>query len=204
MHPLIALQRTLEVQNGASHYAEVTDFLVSDTQRRTLPGCQPEAPEQLFVIEPESESEAPFLGVFIAEALINTLPQLQSHLDHPEALNGYCAALEGVSHFIYLMHRAEDERPVTLLELELQAEVDKFIYLSSALKLPKNSHAQWQLHSALFENFSLHSTLEEESRHRYQAANDYAARLCERLMTHTLNPITLFKASLSEKIRLCA
>ena len=35
--------------------------------------------------------------------------------------------LEGISHFNYLVLRAADDRSVTLLELELQAEVDKFV-----------------------------------------------------------------------------
>ena len=34
---------------------------------------------------------------------------------------------EGVSHFLYLVERARVSLPVTKLELELQAEVDKFV-----------------------------------------------------------------------------
>ncbi len=36
-------------------------------------------------------------------------------------------ALEGVSHFLYLVWNASHDRAVSLLELEMQAEVDKFI-----------------------------------------------------------------------------
>ena len=38
----------------------------------------------------------------------------------------FCLAVEGVSHFIYVALRAADDRGVSQLELELQAEVDKF------------------------------------------------------------------------------
>ena len=38
----------------------------------------------------------------------------------------FCLAVEGVSHFVYVALRAARERPVSPLELELQAEVDKF------------------------------------------------------------------------------
>src|SRR5437762_13493477 len=36
-------------------------------------------------------------------------------------------ALEGVSHFLYLAWNAGHDRPVSLLELEMQAEVDKYV-----------------------------------------------------------------------------
>lgn len=37
-----------------------------------------------------------------------------------------CLATEGVSHFVYLSFRAGNDQQVTQLELELQAEVDKY------------------------------------------------------------------------------
>ncbi len=41
-------------------------------------------------------------------------------------LADYCTALEGVSHFVYSTWRLERDLPVSLLELETQAEVDKY------------------------------------------------------------------------------
>jgi hypothetical protein len=37
-----------------------------------------------------------------------------------------CLATEGVSHFLYLSFRADNDEQVSQLELELQAEVDKY------------------------------------------------------------------------------
>jgi len=39
-------------------------------------------------------------------------------------LADYCTALEGVSHFLYAAWRLERDAPLSLLELETQAEVD--------------------------------------------------------------------------------
>ena len=44
----------------------------------------------------------------------------------PQALGGLTGATEGVSHFLYLVFRAENDTTVSQLELELQAEVDKY------------------------------------------------------------------------------
>ncbi|HVR20716.1 MAG TPA: hypothetical protein VMS65_13495, partial [Polyangiaceae bacterium] len=38
--------------------------------------------------------------------------------------------LEGVSHFVYLAERVRTGLPTTQLELELQAEIDKFVLLA--------------------------------------------------------------------------
>ena len=43
-----------------------------------------------------------------------------------ENLADYCTALEGVSHFVYSTWRLDRDPPVSLLELETQAEVDKY------------------------------------------------------------------------------
>ncbi len=42
----------------------------------------------------------------------------------------YLQVIEGVSHFVYIAERARVDLPATKLELELQAEVDKFVLLA--------------------------------------------------------------------------
>jgi hypothetical protein len=44
----------------------------------------------------------------------------------PRDLPAFCLATEGVSHFLYLAFRADNDEQVSQLELELQAEVDKY------------------------------------------------------------------------------
>ena len=40
-----------------------------------------------------------------------------------------CQLIEGVSHFVYVADRARRKLPATQLELELQAEIDKYVLL---------------------------------------------------------------------------
>ena len=51
-------------------------------------------------------------------------------------LDPLCQIIEGVSHFVYLADRARVDREATQLELELQAEVDKFVVLAAWLGEP--------------------------------------------------------------------
>jgi hypothetical protein len=58
----------------------------------------------------------------------------EAALESPHVdLDGVCAAIEGVSHFVYFTRWAE-HRPMSRLELELQAEIDKFLVLWSNLE----------------------------------------------------------------------
>lgn len=103
-------------------------------------------------------------------------PELQSSPD----LDGYCQVIEGVSHFVYLAERARTGLATTQLELELQAEVDKYVILA-LMRDPIDSARARLLHEKLFERVVyLHppGTIEGD---RYRLANDLAARLVYRL-----------------------
>lgn len=88
--------------------------------------------------------------------------------------------LEGVSHFVYLAERVRTGLPVTQLELELQAEVDKFVFL--ALDSGTDARAESELfHHWIFEQATFLDPPETEAGERYRLANRLAARLAARL-----------------------
>src|SRR5438445_104984 len=58
------------------------------------------------------------------------------------SLDERCQLVEGASHFLMVCERARRERSTTHLELELQAEVDKWLILSNGGRLdPENDEA---------------------------------------------------------------
>jgi hypothetical protein len=81
-----------------------------------------------------------------------------------------CAA-EGVSHFVYLAVRAAADRPVSLLELEVQAEVDKFALLLLHLWRRGLRRFSPVLRSRLYERVRFHAHLGPEELERYRLAN---------------------------------
>ena len=92
----------------------------------------------------------------------------------------FCTALEGISHFLYLTWNAAQGRHVSCLELEMQAEVDKFI-TSAYLIYQHHGQVPKQLHQRLFEDISFDPKLDEEELTRYRDANHYAGKYCQRL-----------------------
>lgn len=89
-------------------------------------------------------------------------------------------ALEGVSHFVYLAERARVSLPTTRLELELQAEVDKFVLLAvDGRKLSRQQKER--LSARLYERVRFLHEEGSEDGERYRLANALAARYVSRL-----------------------
>lgn len=90
---------------------------------------------------------------------------------------------EGVSHFVYLAERARTNLPATRLELELQAEVDKFVLLATengGLAPAKRRPRLDKLHRRLYERVRFLHPEGTEQGDRYRLANDLAARFVTR------------------------
>ncbi|HEY6451904.1 MAG TPA: hypothetical protein VIX87_04835 [Steroidobacteraceae bacterium] len=157
----------------------VYDFLF--TEREHLPHAvrESDTDEQVLVLD---HGGAASVGLYLD-------PQLLERLDaaNPlEALNAgnlsdYWTALEGVSHFLYLAWNAGHDRGVTLLELELQAEIDKYVASWWLLRRQDPGRFPAELHYLLFERARVDLRLAGERAGLYRAANEYAARFCRRL-----------------------
>src|SRR6266403_1101540 len=96
-------------------------------------------------------------------------------------LADYCTALEGVSHFVYSTWRLDRDLPVSLLELETQAEVDKYAVTVFLLADQQGGAYPAQVHARLFDRVSFDARLEPDQYHRYRTAHRCAAHYCRRL-----------------------
>jgi len=96
------------------------------------------------------------------------------------SLDPLCQIIEGVSHFVYLAARAARRRETTQLELEIQAEVDKYVVLAHGLP-GFSARTSERLRRRLFEGVSyVHPEASDEGE-RYRIANDAASRFTEKL-----------------------
>src|SRR4029453_15457960 len=96
-------------------------------------------------------------------------------------LADYLTVAEGVSHFVYLAWNAGFDKPVTLLELELQAEVDKYVLGAWLLKERGEGRFPRELHRALFERARIDPQSAAGRLDLYHMASTYAARFCQRV-----------------------
>ena len=96
------------------------------------------------------------------------------------SLDPLCQIIEGVSHFVYLADRASLEREATQLELELQAEVDKYVILASALR-DFDVRTSRRLRERLYDDVSFVHDANTVEGERYRMANVCARRFTGRL-----------------------
>jgi hypothetical protein len=182
LHPL---QRLLETIYDAPSGHDVRDFLV--TERRHLPSERRAhaADEELVLVQ---ERRRAYLMLYIDAALLARL-----HVRDPlRALDegniaDFWVALEGVSHFSCVMWNAGHSRGVSMLDLELQAEVDKYIASFWLLRRQNPGHAPRELHHVLFVRTRLDPGLSPARRQLYATATRYAARFCSALQTSLLS-----------------
>src|SRR6185312_4492751 len=105
---------------------DVYDFLVTD--RRRLPACVRgrRSEEDLIVAQPAATDGEAEISLYLDAGLLERLQRENPMVRlHDGNVADYWKALEGVSHFLYLAWNAGHDRPVSILELEMQAEVDK-------------------------------------------------------------------------------
>ena len=157
----------------------VEDFLVTDRALiealdRSSPGVSP--PEKLLVSECGGEL---LLSLYLADELLAALEKNDPRRRlGGENLADFCTALEGVSHFVYLVHNANHDRPVSRLEMELQAEVDKF-FLVLAVAARQGMRLEWgALSRRLFRGYRLVPGLDGREKRRYVTATRLARSFC--------------------------
>ena len=157
----------------------VDEYLLTD--RSCLPQALREArtDEEVLVTQ---EGDTVWVSVYLDPSVLERLAAANPF----DALHGgniadYWTALEGVSHFLYLAWNAAHDRPVTLLELELQAEIDKYITSLWLLRSQNPGRFPVELYHLLFERTRVDPALAGERAEMYRHASDYAARFCRRL-----------------------
>lgn len=138
---------------------------------------QPE--EQLLVREQGVEMQ---LGLYLAPGLLDRLRQDDPlRRLHDGNLADLCLLIEGVSHFLGVAWHATQERPVTCLELELQAEIDKYVLALLLAARQRRGRVPRGLHRRLFREARIAPSLAHEQGRRYQQANRFAAHYCASL-----------------------
>jgi hypothetical protein len=158
---------------------DIYDFLITDAGlAHALDAGGRHADEKLLIAEDSGEAE---VCLYLEAELVDRLTRNNPATCLNDAnLEDFWTAFEGVSHFTYYAWNAMLEKPVSLLEMELQAEVDKFIVTSLLLR-QQGERSPQGLHHWLFELPKLDSRLDDEEHERYRRANRYAGRYCRKL-----------------------
>ena len=164
---------------------EIEGFLISRETCQNLAGER--AVGGTVVVQQGSKVDEIELGVYIGDETLARLDELDLSGAIPSAdFAALCTAIEEVSHFAYLMWNAHRDKVVTQLELELQAEVDKFVASALMLAAENGGRIPAELLDRLFDDFQLREGLDPSRRERYLAASSFARSYCSFLMRQFL------------------
>lgn len=162
--------------------ADVLDYLVTDPE--FIAGLSEKLnlspDENLIVME---DGDTLDIALYLNEELLVRLSDSRPCDElHAHNFDDFCKVLEGVSHFVYLAWNALNDKRITRLELEMQAEVDK--YVSSRILIESQrapGFAGERLLHRLFTGVSFRMGLDAAAERRYRHANDTVARYCRNL-----------------------
>jgi len=179
---LNALQSYLERIYRVSVNYSVEDFLITDAElARALDTSENarDSREKLLVRQSDDSLDLSlYLDQTVVDHLAGQPPEEWLRSVQREA---FLLALEGVSHFLYVIWNAGFRKPVTLMELEMQAEVDKFVTGALFASVQNDAPSPAHLLDVLFERASFDDALSDESLAMYRNASRYAARYCRHL-----------------------
>jgi hypothetical protein len=176
------LQALLARINDAAVAEDVCDYLTTDRaqlRRWHAPSAAAATPEALLVAEQDGALD---MSLFLDPALLARLTASAplERLDD-DNLEDFCTALEGVSHFHCVAWCAARGWSVSLLGLEMQAEIDKYAAAVLLAGSQRGGALIRGLHGQLFERVRFRDDLDATLRRMYVEANRYAARFCRRL-----------------------
>jgi hypothetical protein len=97
-----------------------------------------------------------------------------------DELDACCQIIEGVSHFVYLLERVRAGRGASRLELELQAEVDKWVVLAESVR-GFDARTSAALRARLYEQVVFTHAARSAPGERYRVANEAAHAFVRRL-----------------------
>lgn len=174
-----------QVEQFVSHDAVLARNLAgSDRQDgNKQDGDSPAMEENVFICQSDDSLE--FTVYLDHDILSHVSENIQTdshgrlHAYEQHTLDSLCTVVEGVSHAVCLLWHAHHDRQLRALDLELQAEIDKYMLLMAC---NPDDESRYRLHRQLFANARFIDAADSALYQRYKAASDCAASYCEWLM----------------------
>ena len=199
----VSLQQSLERLYRIDESPPVTAFRIDRDAFVALLGRAAAAQREALLVHHDGDET--LLALFICDEVMARAEQFSVAPPDTSTLDAFCVAAEGVSHYVYFTYCGERlDRPVSQIELELQAEIDKFVLLRVLFGIDGES-----LVESLFDNAQLADDLDEQAHERYQVAHRLGRRYARWFDRHARSGNTaaaltdarrLYRMPLAEKL----
>lgn len=185
-----------QVEHFVSHDAELAQHLASETGSSGQVNQDPVdhhaadmTEETIFISQSDDSLEFTLYLDQDVLSLANKHTQTGDngalHTYDRSSIDSLCTVVEGVSHAVCLLWHAHHDRQLRALDMELQAEVDKYMLLLESCADPLSRD---QLHRQLFRNVRYTAPVGSALYERYKTAGDFAATYCQWLIQEFPGP----------------
>ena len=176
------IQRQFETIYQLPQKFPIEDFLINRETLEALQAFEHNLPITFHskgVMLLLSEEDELTVAIYLHDQVLHNLYHYNPLLGLNENnIHDFCIMAEEVSHFLYTTWRADQQIQMTKLELELQAEIDKFVICTLYCATHGTHFNNLSLKELLFENFRVEHNLPEESQNRYFLASKLALHYC--------------------------
>lgn len=194
MKILDQIEKRLSVMSGFENPHSAKDFVVPNKEKNCL------------LIKEENQNAE--IAIYLSEAILGRFKAAEFPRDFSlEAFPDLSVLVEELSHFNFYCAKAIEDQTVSALEMEVQAEMDKFIFALDCLEEINQKNLEHQLFEQLFETSSVGEWVGFSDKERYEEANRITKNLCGRLLRQDLNTAArqnfsqeFFKAPMSKKL----
>ena len=168
-----AVQQTLQARYRISLSHAVDSFVSYDREIYTALDGRADIPNELLLLREEDGDMD--IGLFLDESMLaRAHPALQRDQWHRQDIEDITSVIEGVSHLICVLWHADQRRELRPVDMELQAEIDKFVILKHFCQSNASlTHCQ----RLLFDVGAADS--DPELAERYTRARRYAWTYCQ-------------------------
>lgn len=155
--------------NGIQHSFKVEDFVMPTDHENTL-----------LISECGQDAD---LAICLQRDLLHELSGLSFPRDFSlQVFPRVSLLVEELSHFHFYCVNATEHRKISALEMEVQAEVDKFSFALDCLEELNLKNLEDQVFGILFDQLNLGDWVRDEERSRYQEAHQIARAFCRKLL----------------------
>lgn len=173
----------------ALHLSGESSDVGEETHASGMQAPSPMVEETLFIDQSDDTLE---FTLYLDKDVLNLASQHTQtasngavHAYDKHTIDSLCTVVEGVSHAVCLLWHAHHDRQIRALDLELQAEVDKYMLL---LESCPDNQSRDRLHRQLFKDVRYTAPVGSTLYKRYKAAGDFAAIYCHWLVQEFPGP----------------
>ncbi|MCC7460617.1 MAG: hypothetical protein IT286_04865 [Proteobacteria bacterium] len=168
------LQKKIEKIYRLSSCPEAQQYVLSPKQFKKLAKSS-NNPQVIY----QDEGDDMSLGIYLGSNLFKRIKQKSRIFSFQD----FCVMSEEISHFIYLIWSKSNGKTINLLDLEVQAEVDKFVLASDFFGSKK------QIFQKMFKNFNMRQNLREDEQERYYTANRLGKKFALSMLSEKVTPL---------------